>query len=192
MSYYISGRSGFCSKPTPLSNYPLPKKTASFQMFLFLPRSSPTLRYQILSSFQFPKVESPNLWTLLLFVPTSQAFFSVIRLSFTLWSNSSHTPPAPLPSLSGSLPSLSGSLPLSSLSFHHRHVLWLLRVFNTFSARTHLLQNPPASLSYHPIFFPPSLLTLPPLKPFCCSLHLILSISSMYPSALYFFFFWLC
>lgn len=157
MSYYISGRNGFCGIPSFLPSFPLANYMSSASShFIFLLWSSATLCSSHFSLFITSKPLNAPPLCLSPFPP-----FSSIKLFFFILFCNTITQ------------SLSSSLPLSSLSFHHRHVLYLLHTFtNTF------FPSSPAILwhSYPPIPY----LSVPPFTPtyhlfFCCFLHLILS-----------------
>lgn len=121
-------------------------------------------RHQLRLSFKLPVVKESKLLNSLcvcLFKPSSPWY----RSHSTLGSNSSH---------SGGLSLRLTPHPCSSLSSHHRPVpLTPPHPCSTFSRLEHtcltILQHCYLTIPY--IFL--SLLTLPPLTPFCCPLHLI-------------------
>lgn len=145
MSYYVVDFGKTPTHPLPFTP-PLQTATSSAFVSPTLPIPSMLLskpaRYQIQFSFQLPIVKSPNFWTLLLFV---SAFSSLL-----LRNTAALTQPLGLIPLTQAA-CLCGSLPCSSLSSHHRPVLWLHRTLNTFSP--HMPHNPATLLSYHPIYF---------------------------------------
>ncbi len=111
MSYYISGRNGFCRILPLLPSFP--PQTACLQhlqTFIFLPWSSSTLCYQILSPSQFPIFITPKLLNSPpLCLSPSPAFSSITLLSFFYFPLiPSHSPSPPLIFI---LPSQTSALP---------------------------------------------------------------------------------